>query len=274
MHVTNDTVTRFREEGYVIDPAFFGEDEVTAMRLELERLMGAGQLRNVSTNGDGATHSAKRQNLQICPLTPHSRLFRSLGWANKVVDVVRALIGDPVVRQLDQCFWKPAQSGAPTNWHQDNAYFKLPEAVKGTGMWIAIHEATAANGTMRIIPGSHKQEYEHSRDPDSDHHIRAYPDEENAIHIELPPGGVLFFNYGVLHCTGRNETDHPRAGVAYHFLNADAVPSGAPKDHSGEPLPFVTGPKASDGVNEFGENIRNTWPGEVERVLGEHAAAT
>jgi len=67
---------------------------------------------------------------------------------------------------------------------------------------------------MRIIPGSFKEEYEHVRDPESNHHIRCYPPEERAVTIELPAGGVLFFAYGVAHCTGANNTDKERAGLA------------------------------------------------------------
>jgi phytanoyl-CoA hydroxylase len=268
MSLSGEQIRQFREEGYAIDPAFFTARETEAMLTELHRLCDDGFARNVTTEGDGETHSNARQNIQVIPLNTRSTLYRALPWHPDVLRAVTGLIGDPVMQHLDQSFIKPAHSGAPTNWHQDNAYFKIRDPLKGVGMWIAMHESTVANGTMRIIPGSHKEQYEHDRDPDSDHHIRCWPPEERAMHVELPPGGALFFCYGVAHATGSNETDHERAGVALHFLNVDyAQPQllEVREGHAGRPI--LTGDQATDGEREFGAKVAGTWEQEVDRVL-------
>ncbi len=128
---------------------------------------------------------------------------------------------------LDQIFLKPGGHGAGTKWHQDNAYWHQPDPTAGVGMWIAVHAATRANGTMHIIPGSHTSAAAHERDPGSNHHIDAHHvDETQALPIELPAGGVLFFNFGILHCTRGNQTDQDRAGLALHFANRDRVRDG------------------------------------------------
>src|SRR5262249_55808752 len=137
----------------------------------------------------------------------------------KVIEAVRQLIGDPVLLHLDQVFVKPGKHGAGTNWHQDNAYFQIPNPLKGTALWTAVHDATIANGTIRVIPGVFEEKFEHTRDPYSDHHIRCYPDESQAVYVELPAGGIVFFCYGTPHATGANTTDTERAGVALHFIN-------------------------------------------------------
>src|SRR5205823_6961542 len=116
--------------------------------------------------------------------------------------------------------------GMGTNWHQDNAYFHIDDPLLGTAMWTAVHEATVENGTLNVVPDSFRTAYEHSRDPYSDHHIRCYPPEEQAVAVELPAGGVVFFCYGTAHATGANRTDRDRAGVAIHFLRADYAQAG------------------------------------------------
>ena len=95
-------------------------------------------------------------------------------FADKAIQAVRQLIGDPVLLHLDQVFLKPGKQGMGTNWHQDNAYFEIDDPLKGTAMWTAVHDATIANGTIHVIPGSYRVAYEHSRDPYSNHHIRCY----------------------------------------------------------------------------------------------------
>lgn len=263
---TPEQIEHFRTQGWVAVPNFWNEDEIAAMRAELDRLKDEGLLRNVATDGDGKTHSTKKANLQLCPMYPHSNFFRAMPWAPKVGEAVEQLIGGPVLLHLDQVFLKPGKSGAGTNWHQDNAYFQIDEPLYGTALWTAVHEATEANGTMRIIPSVFREKLEHSRDPDSDHHIRCYPNEEDAVLVELPAGGALFFAYGTPHATGANLTENERAGVALHFLNVKASGTARGGFDLGS-RPILTGPDSTGGEREYGEKIAGTWVSEVERML-------
>lgn len=268
MTFTPEQIAQFRTEGWLAVPHFWTAEEITAMRAELDRLKEAGKLRNVATEGDGKTHSSTKANLQLCPMWPHSDFFRAMPFAPKVAEAVSRLIGDPVLLHLDQVFLKPAKQGAGTNWHQDNAYFQIPDPLKGTALWTAVHDATVANGTMRVIPRVFREAMEHGRDPDSDHHIRCWPDETSAVTVELPAGGVIFFCYGTPHATGGNATDHERAGVALHFINADQNGQA----HAGfEPgkRAVLTGPAAQGGEEVYGERIAGTWETQVARVLEE-----
>jgi ectoine hydroxylase-related dioxygenase (phytanoyl-CoA dioxygenase family) len=266
MEFTQAQREQFRSQGYVAVPDFWTAREVAAMQAELDRLKAEGKLRNVATDGDGKTTSTSVANLQLCPMYPHSTFFRAMPFAPKVADAVAQLIGEPVLLHLDQVFLKPARHGAGTSWHQDNAYFKIADPLKGTALWTAVHEATLANGTMRVIPGSFRTAYEHRRDPNSDHHIRCYPPEEEAVAIELPAGGALFFAYGVAHATGANATERERAGVALHFINAEVDQEAVGGFNV---RPYLTGPLASGGLNEYGSVVAGTWDDEVERVLAQ-----
>src|SRR5437016_1634201 len=117
MQLTADQVRQFQELGYVALPHFYNAQEITAIRYEVERFQREGLLRNVTTEGDGKTHSTTHRNLQLCPMYRHSRLFRALPFDPKVVEAISQLIGDPVVLRLDQVFLKPAHDGAGTSWH-------------------------------------------------------------------------------------------------------------------------------------------------------------
>jgi ectoine hydroxylase-related dioxygenase (phytanoyl-CoA dioxygenase family) len=252
---TADQHTTFQRDGFFTVPNFYNAAEVRLLQSEIERLKANGLLRNVATDGDGATHSATKRNLQLCPCNPHSEPFRALPFAPKVVEAISELIGDPVRVRLDQVFLKPAKDGAGTNWHQDNAYFRVTDPMKGVAMWIAVHDATVANGTMHMLPGLQREQLEHSRDPDSDHHVRCYPDTTNEVPCELEAGGVIFFAYGTPHCTKGNSTDKDRAGLAYHFYHADFPP----QDGNGGDVPYLIGEQANGGLNEYGTDQRGLW---------------
>lgn len=262
MKLSEAQLTQYREAGFLALPEFFSPSETAAMQAEVQRLMDTGLLRNVATDGAKA-------NLQLTSVWQHSELFRAAPFHPRVVATAASIVGDPMMLYMEQIFLKPARHGMGTNWHQDNDYFKFPDPMKGVGVWTAIHAATRANGTMRFIPGSHRVSYPHARDPDSTHHVRAYPDETGAVDVELPPGGVVVFTYNTAHATGRNDTDAMRAGFAMHFANIDAARgagvhlsrTGQVVDYTpGQPgRPILTGDAATRGVREYGNDLGQRW---------------
>jgi len=260
-------VQQFHEEGYTSVPTFFSSLEIDAMREELDRFCRDGLIRNVATDDDGETHSKHVHNLQICPIAPKSDFYRSLPFHPLVDGAIGQLIGDPFVFYLDQIFLKPAKTGIGTSWHQDNAYFKVSDPTKGTAMWVALHDANLENGTLHVIPRSYLETYDHGRDPKSDHHIHCPVPEERAVPIELPAGGVAFFNYGTAHSTKANLSDQDRAGLALHFLRTDFIPDHVLDDSKPRRYAHITGPRATGGVEEYGSSIAGTWDNQVDRVL-------
>ena len=93
-----------------------------------------------------------------------------------------------------------------------------------------------------------------------------------AMPIELPAGGVLFFAYGVAHCTGGNNTDKERAGLALHFLRGDDSSDQAKQSELGQ-RPYLIGKFADGGVAADGAMVGGTWDAEVEKALAGSEAA-
>ncbi len=257
---------QFRDHGWTTLPRLFTAREIAAMRAEIDRLQAAGRFRNL-IDAESADRGAGGVNLQICPLAPHSRLFRALPFQPRVIAAVGALIGEPLVCILDQVFVKPPGDGAGTDWHQDNAYFGDSDPTRGTGLWIAIHDATLENGTMHVVSGSHREPQRHRRDERSTMLIHAEVDEARAVPVELQAGDALCFNFGVLHCTKRNRSRHARAGLALHFAQEGHLPPFDPAQRV-----VLSGPRASGGRLEHGEDLLAAWAQEVERALASTAS--
>jgi ectoine hydroxylase-related dioxygenase (phytanoyl-CoA dioxygenase family) len=148
-------------------------------------------------------------------------------------------------------------------------------------MWIAAHDATIANGTLEVIPGVFGHQFDHTPDLLSDHHKRMWPTlelEKTAVPLELRAGGVAFFCYGTPHCTRGNNTDRERAGIAFHFLHESVAAGSAygPKLTAEDRAyhPWLTGPRATGGLREYGVRVAGTWRHEIKRTLREAAAAS
>ena len=257
MKVSADQLQQFTELGYTTVNGFFEPDEVAAMRKQVDHWRLNGLLRDVSTDPE------KRQNLQLIPLHVRSALFRALPFAPKVIESVGALIGHPLMKILDQMFLKPASLGMGTRWHTDNGYFQLTDPMAGVAMWIAVDDATFENGTLRIVPRAFREMFPHTRDVDSDHHIRTEIDETQALDCELDAGDVAFFCFGTPHATGDNLSDSARSAVGIHFVNVDKA-----EGHTSERWQQIriSGTEATGGQEEYGTRV--DFEKEVERILG------
>jgi len=280
MALSAQQIEQFKTHGYTLVEGFFGADEVAALQAELKRLRDADLVRNVRPAAEGVDPNKVKANFQLVPMSPHSPLIKAMPFEPKVIDAVTSLIGDEIILHLDQTFVKPGLRGTGTNWHQDNAYFKINDPMQGTAMWIAVDDATLANGTMRIIPDMYHEKLEHEKDPESNHHIRCYPSpelEQQSVAFELKAGDVGFFCYGTPHCTMANNTLEDRAGIAMHFLTYEAATTGKHSEEftndDRDYRPYLTGPKATNGQKEYGEDMTGRWRQEVEKLIGQGAPA-
>ena len=119
----------------------------------------------------------------------------------------------------------PGGSGSP--WHQDE--HPIPTRDRSlTGVWIALTDATVANGCLWILPDSHKSGVIHERyahdlpDVDSNPVARGF-DETGAIPIEMTAGSVLFFSGYLLHSSHKNQSDSYRPALTFHYCSASDV---------------------------------------------------
>src|SRR5262249_47595331 len=89
-----------------------------------------------------------------------SRTHVLLTWVHALVshpsilDAVESLIGPNILVYTSTWFIKEPESAAIAAWHQDATYFGLSPHLHVTA-WLALTDATAENGCMEFLPGSH-----------------------------------------------------------------------------------------------------------------------
>ena len=80
-------------------------------------------------------------------------VFADFAHSEDVVDRVSELIAPEIDVFLSQFIFKtPGAWGQP--WHQDSFYFPFEPARPVVGVWLAVTEATLANGCLHVLPGS------------------------------------------------------------------------------------------------------------------------
>ncbi len=266
MTLAQEQLTRYREEGYLNYGPLLSPAELKLLKDHYIKvysdLRARGELRNVAveTSDGPAEVFSKPENLQIHYLCHHDVIVLSFLYSKKLLDLVQDLIGKDIRLFFEQGFWKPPLHGAPTNWHQDNGYFKLLDSSAGVGCWIALDDATKDNGCMWIVPGSHRESYAHYRDMTTDHLLRTDVSEDMEVAVELPAGGCMFFEFSTLHQTKANTAGTHRRALAIHFSKSDAV-SGDSAWLSREKkfIPILRGRGCTGGLNEFGISLAGRW---------------
>jgi ectoine hydroxylase-related dioxygenase (phytanoyl-CoA dioxygenase family) len=146
--------------------------------------------------------------------------------------------------------WKPpGAAAAEFAFHQDvksrrprSAYRNLPDCYVQTG--IAIDPHRAANGAMRMLPGSHRlgevnlglQGHSLGQKMAEKRLAAAGLDPAKIVDLELDPGDVAFWNVFTIHGSGSNSTTGDRRFYLNGYVSAADCDRGEYAFRGGEPV--------------------------------------
>lgn len=121
----------------------------------------------------------------------------------------------------EQFLGKPPRTGAPTPWHQDEAYWGRTLSGKGITCWTAFHFVGQENGCMQFARGRHDKLLNHYNPPEfaSDLLVCAIPDDTQVVACPIDIGSVTFHHSRTPHMTTGNTSNRWRAVLTQHFRN-------------------------------------------------------
>jgi len=110
-------------------------------------------------------------------------------------------------------------------WHQDELY--IPTRDRSLcGAWIALDDATVANGCLYVVPQSHRTGYlysqrAHADDGEWDWAPESYGfDASQAVPVEVKAGDAIFFHGYLMHGSFKNRSQIYRRAIVNHYMNA------------------------------------------------------
>lgn len=209
-----DQTRQFAEQGYAVFPGALAGAALDLLRTECDAFVAREDARMDALGVDtlGISHRGKRYFANECQRVAPQ--LRTVLFSPAMADICRATLGDDAYFFFDQYVVKGPEGGMPFSWHQDSGY------VVGNGgpadhapyltCWCPLDDATEENGTVRLIPGSHKHGIlPHQRQPGTNDLAGAPAETEGQI-VEARAGDVVVFSSLTLHATGANRTDRPR----------------------------------------------------------------
>jgi phytanoyl-CoA hydroxylase len=219
--LTEQQIDDYRRNGFLIVEGFLTADELEEWRRctgeAVEQRLRSTQLHN-----------------QANPENYYARVFTQCLRLADTHEGMRRLLFDPALGKVaatlagiegiriwhDQALIKPP-FGNPTAWHLDVPYWSF-DSRDAISIWIALDDATLANGCMYYMPGSHQSaRFENvGIGQNLDDLFKVYPEwrEIDPVPCPCPAGSAVFHNGLTAHGAGANMTRHERRAMTCAYM--------------------------------------------------------
>lgn len=250
--LTDEQVAHFHENGYVSGIRILSDHQIDELTSQLAGFF------EPQHDGQGYWHEYHSNE----SADPNTVLFHALGawrlrtgfhdllWNPAFTVPAGQLLDGPVRFWHDQLFCKPAQHGGVVAWHQDYSYWTRTIPMAHLTCWIGLDDATADNGCLQYIPGSHKWNLLPITGLAGDMEAikgvlnnEQWEQFQSPVAIELKRGECAFHHPLMVHGSYENMTDQPRRATVINAIR-DGVSSdtesslldGIPPVAPGQPL--------------------------------------
>lgn len=145
--------------------------------------------------------------------------IEAMAYDPALLRIVESLLGGEAEMFQEMALLKPPGIGREKPWHQDHAYFNLPEGTHVIGVWIALDDAYPENGGMHFLPGGHREgPIPHFNRRDWQICDTEILKRGQAVATPLKAGGCLVFNGLAPHGTPHNRTSTRRRALQFHYV--------------------------------------------------------
>jgi hypothetical protein len=209
--LTAEQVAGFRRDGYVARLPALTAAEVAAFRAAAEAFERAHP-------GDAGWAFDIKSNLLFDWVYAN-------GCHPRILEAVAGLLGPDLLLTNSIFRIKDPGTDVSYGWHQDSA--RIPVEPCPVIVYVAISAATAQNGCLSVIPGTHHAiaPFDLVSNPSQPNRrvarVRA-PDAARAVGLELQPGEIAIFSANVVHGSPPNRSGERRFAVLHDYTAAAA----------------------------------------------------
>jgi len=242
LELSSEQVRAFHDSGYLVLKDITSSDEIEALRGIFGRLFaekaGREQGAQFDMVGRDDDDGAPPRSPQIInPQFFAPELDHTL-FAVNALAVARALLGRKAEISFQHAIRKPGGYGAPTPWHQDEAFRRdYAPGYREISIWLPLQTVGSDNGCMEFVPGSHRGPVLPHRSPGGDIRVHTLEcaggfDPADAMLCPLPLGSASVHHCRTLHHAGANRSAHER--VAF-IIGLHVPPKQSPRRYPNFP---------------------------------------
>ncbi len=208
---SSDIASFYQDNGFYVAKNLFSEEECLDLKAEAKKVM------DENANPDSTVYVGA---------SVASKTFLQLTSHPKIVSILEHLMPEGIMFLSDKVVFKNAKKRFPTPWHIDAFYWR--DARPKLSVWISLDEVKAENGALKVLPGSHLQEWEAIRADKSTNHgdfFNVIPegqlDSKGEQICEIPVGSAVFFSDRLPHASCPNDS----AGDRYSIIQTYQAPA-------------------------------------------------
>lgn len=223
--LTDAEFAQYQREGYVLKRGLFDEDTVSRVRERLREYTHGDrpvegfkqQVEPEAADGSVDESDAVRKYEGLGLLD--DAVVHDLATDDRIVTPARDLLGPDVKLLRSAAMFKPPHVGSEKGLHQDSAYYPVRPYDQVT-TWIALDDATPANGCMEVLPGGHTDGLLEHETQDYETDIVIPEDLGEMEQLPMEAGDVLFQHSLLPHRTAANTTDRWRRAMIFMYMDA------------------------------------------------------
>lgn len=235
---TDADVRHYLEQGYLVMPDLVSPSEIAAIRQDLVHLARGGYPSQALQPMDATLSDDAVLERLLCIHQPHyiSPVMRGFVTHPGIAAVLGRITGahlapgwwDGAVKCMQSMLFVKPPGKPGQAWHQDEVYIPTRDRSL-VGAWIAVDDATVANGCLWVLPGSHRPGYlypqrDHGRPDEFDFAPESHGFDQSAeVPVEVRNGTVVFFNGYLLHRSRRNRSGIYRRSLVNHYMTASSL---------------------------------------------------
>ena len=226
--ILNTDPARYADEGFCVFHDVLNEEEILAVRAELNTMLAELPERQVVYK-DGENKEVDARPEYLTEPHPKHPFWLELCRHPLVLDAVEAILGPDLILIMSHLIVKRAEDGLPVAWHQDNTYWHSVQGADVSTVWLAIDDTDRANGCMQVIPCTHEGYPEMDKistggDDLLGLTVEVTPAmEEAAVCLEMNAGSLSLHDSFVLHGSEANTSGRRRAAYTMRYANANTV---------------------------------------------------
>lgn len=220
--LTTRQIDQYRTQGYIVIEGFLDTNELEHWRKVTEEAvqLRIGDKTILSNQHDPDSYYAQvfTQCLRLADIHPG---MREIMFDERIGRLAGTLAGVDGIRIWhDQALFKPPY-GNPTAFHMDDPFWSFSSR-DAISIWVALDDATIANGCLWYLPGTH---HEASFTPVGIGEklgdiFKAYPQwrSVDSVPAACPAGSAVFHNGLIAHGAGANMTPRPRRAMTCAYM--------------------------------------------------------
>lgn len=233
--LSQQQIDAYRRDGYVSLPGVIDAGRIAELRAVTGRFVDRSRAISASDNlfDLDPTHCAQTPTLRrIKNPADNDPLYRWVAFESPIPDIVAELIGPDVKFHHSKLNLKGGRVGAPVEWHQDAAFYPHSnDDVLAVGL--LLDDATAENGCLVVLPGSHRERVHEHYDGGGrfigrmrEEDIGRFDARKGQL-LELPAGSIHIHHYRLIHWSAPNTSADDRRLLINAYSAADAIPLSA-----------------------------------------------